>query len=256
VYLFHSEGVPAREHLGRFQFTTGRDVRIYQVEPDGELEPDPDPTVSGWPTFRCCRRALVVRRVWPPMTREEELAERVDSVLGRIHAIVAGADHLPSALAQYSPTIPPRFLYRTVLDETTRGIAFVHELAHACLHPPGAEDEDPTNMREERCAHAAAHLVCRSHGVHGYTELMVTNGVVPEPVEPGDQELVDIMVARVEAALAAPQALPVWGEPVDPEAWRAARLAATAAVRGASGERSRPLEDLVRSMYEAVMTPH
>lgn len=251
VYLIHSEGKPARDQVGRFQFTTDPDVRIYEVEPDGELEPDPDPTVSGWSTFRCCPRALVIRRVWPPMTQREELAERVDSLLARMGAVIAGTDYLPSALARYSPSVPPQFHYRTVLDEESLGLAFVHELCHTCVHPPGSADGDPSNRREERCAHAAAELICASRGVHGYTELMTTNRVLAEPLESGDQELVDIMIARVEQALAAPHVLPAWGEPVDPIAWRAARDAAADAV--AAGQSTRPVEDLVRPIYDLVL---
>jgi hypothetical protein len=63
VSIFDSEGVGVENHIGRFQFTQDRSARIYEVEPIGDLEPDPDPTALH--TFRICERARVVRRLWP-----------------------------------------------------------------------------------------------------------------------------------------------------------------------------------------------
>ena len=69
VYIFDSEGVPAREHRGRFTFTGPSDY-IYEVEPLGELEQDPDRTAL--PIFRCCVSARVIRCLGVPRLSRAE----------------------------------------------------------------------------------------------------------------------------------------------------------------------------------------
>jgi hypothetical protein len=65
VYVFDSDGVEIINQIGRFLFTMNGE-NIYEVEPLGELDIDPDVTTQHLDTkFRCCVRALVVQRVWP-----------------------------------------------------------------------------------------------------------------------------------------------------------------------------------------------
>jgi hypothetical protein len=80
----------------------------------------------------------------------------------------------------------------------TWSLAFVHELAHASLHPPGSEgDGGSDDPQEERCAHEAARLVCVSYGVNDYIKMMASHGVIPEALLLADQPFVDLMVDRI-----------------------------------------------------------
>ena len=75
VYLFDSEGVPVEHHLDRWAFTSRGLAYIYEVEPIGDLESDPDPSATS--TWRCCETARVRRRVWPPMSGDDDPMQRV-----------------------------------------------------------------------------------------------------------------------------------------------------------------------------------
>ncbi len=117
-----------------------------------------------------------------------DLVARVSSAVKTLGGSVFGFDPLPNALAMYIPAVPPRFLYRTELTQRERAIAFVHELAHASLHPPGSkgsgENSDPW---EERCAHEAARLVCVGYSVYDYIGVMASHGVIPDALMPADE---------------------------------------------------------------------
>ena len=63
VYIFCSEGAPVTDHIGRFTFCDANSF-IYEVEPIGTPERDPDPTAP--PSSRCCRRARVIRCLHSP----------------------------------------------------------------------------------------------------------------------------------------------------------------------------------------------
>ena len=66
VYVLDSRGLHVRNFLGGYQFSSGSVVNVYEVEPVGPLEPDPDPSMRDhYFTTRCCRRARVIRQVWP-----------------------------------------------------------------------------------------------------------------------------------------------------------------------------------------------
>ena len=63
VCIFDSEGSRVRDHVNRFSFTADT-YYIYEVEPAGSLERDPDPAaLSGW---RCCLRARVISCQYRP----------------------------------------------------------------------------------------------------------------------------------------------------------------------------------------------
>jgi len=63
VYVFESSGAPIEDHVGRFRFVTPESY-VYEVEPIGALEADPDRAALD--TFRCCPRARVVRCLRKP----------------------------------------------------------------------------------------------------------------------------------------------------------------------------------------------
>ena len=94
-------------------------------------------------------------------------------------------------------------------------MAFVHELGHASLHPPGTNDNpngdhDPA---EERAVNTAAAEVCASYGVTDYREVFATHGLEFAPVtaaEPDRRALVDTIVRRLTDALAHPDTDPGW----------------------------------------------
>ena len=67
VYVMDSHGIDVRNIIGGgYSFASGSNVRAYEVEPDGPLEPDPDPSLRDhYLASRCCRRARVLRQVWP-----------------------------------------------------------------------------------------------------------------------------------------------------------------------------------------------
>jgi hypothetical protein len=143
-----------------------------------------------------------------------DLVARVSSAIMTLGGSVFGFDPLPNALAMYIPAVPPRFLYRTELNQRERALAFVHELAHASLHPPGSEgDGGSDDPQEERCAHEAARLVCVSYGVNDYIKMMASHGVIPEALLLADQPFVDLMVDRIGEALENPNDLPAWASP-------------------------------------------
>lgn len=208
VYLFHGRGVHVRNFINSYVFTSGDGVHVYEVEPLGELEKDPDPTAQ--PNFACCPRARVIRKVWP-LGAAEQLRDRVDDVIRQLGGVIAGTSSLQNALACYVPSVPPRFLYRAELDPDERGRAFVHELCHAALHPPGSpvsgEHED---LFEERCAHVAADRICRLNDVHDYREIMASHSVAIEQALAEDEPVVSEMLARVSAVLEHPELATAW----------------------------------------------
>ena len=62
VYVFECGEPPPTRHCGRFGFTVS--CFLYEVEPIGELWPDPAPMMAaGTVASRCCTRARVVRLV-------------------------------------------------------------------------------------------------------------------------------------------------------------------------------------------------
>lgn len=63
VYVFEGGNCPVDAHVDRFTFVTPRSF-VYHVEPDGVLEPDPDP--SALTAFRACRRARVIECLLRP----------------------------------------------------------------------------------------------------------------------------------------------------------------------------------------------
>jgi hypothetical protein len=66
VYVLDSRGLDVSNFLGGYRFSTGPDVKVYEVEPVGPLEADPDPTMHDhYFTSRCVPRALVICRLWP-----------------------------------------------------------------------------------------------------------------------------------------------------------------------------------------------
>lgn len=142
-----------------------------------------------------------------PQPSQEMLRQRLIQVLNGFRCQILGAPFLTNALAQYEPINPPRLLYRPDLSEHDWLVAVIHELNHACLHPPISQEYDETSYAaEERCAHDAAQLVCAAHGIDDYRQVMVRYGVPDEFLEPGDPALVAIMKDRVMAAVAAPEA--------------------------------------------------
>jgi len=52
VFLFYSGGFHVRNFINSYTFTSGEDLRIYEVEPLGEVEKDPDATAPR--NFACC----------------------------------------------------------------------------------------------------------------------------------------------------------------------------------------------------------
>lgn len=59
VYVFWSdEGVPVRDHIGRFEFVTDS-AYVYEVAPIGDLDDDPAP--GGHASWKCCANARVLR---------------------------------------------------------------------------------------------------------------------------------------------------------------------------------------------------
>jgi hypothetical protein len=69
VYVLDSRGLHVRTFLGSYQFSSGPGINVYEVEPIGPLEADPDPSMRDhYFTSRCCRSARVVRQVWPEQT--------------------------------------------------------------------------------------------------------------------------------------------------------------------------------------------
>lgn len=57
VYIFDAEGAPTKDHVNRFAFIPPSSY-VYEFEPDGEIELDPDPVAQS--SFRSCRRARVI----------------------------------------------------------------------------------------------------------------------------------------------------------------------------------------------------
>jgi hypothetical protein len=171
-------------------------------------------------TRTSARNARLRVRLRCPMSdgsaSELDLMNRVGGVMRTLHAVVAGCNPLPDALAQYIPTNPPRFMYRDVLDQGDRSRAFVHELGHTSLHPPDTSVNTEINgLDEERAIHEAASRVCDHYGVIGYRELMIAHGVTIEPPLPSDSKLVDSLMARLIEALDDPTRIPAsWGTPI------------------------------------------
>jgi hypothetical protein len=143
---------------------------------------------------------------------EDDLAAAVAGVVRALGAHLYGFNHLPGALVEYRPTIPPRFHYRDVLrTPQQRAPALVHEFCHVVLHPPGSqsggEHEHPD---EERAVHEAADRICKARGVEGYRSLMASHGVVVTPTLPEDEPLVDSVTERVLSALEDPGSAAGW----------------------------------------------
>jgi hypothetical protein len=63
VFVYWSDNDDPRNHIGTASWAQ-RDRYFYEVEPVGELEPDPDRTAL--PHFRCCLEAVVVRCFFSP----------------------------------------------------------------------------------------------------------------------------------------------------------------------------------------------
>jgi hypothetical protein len=65
VCIFDSEGASAQDHIGRFSFVTPESY-IYEVQPIGALEDDPD--LPGHFSWRCCPRARVLSCLHHPIS--------------------------------------------------------------------------------------------------------------------------------------------------------------------------------------------
>ena len=144
---------------------------------------------------------------------EDALADRVYAVLPLLHISVFGFSALPNALAEYVPSIPPRFLYREALStRALRAQAFVHELCHVFLHPPGSAEDtaEHESVDEERAVHEAAAHICLAFEVDGYRRLMEGNGVQIAAPEPEDSELIERLVVEVSAVLKDPIVASSW----------------------------------------------
>jgi hypothetical protein len=220
VCIFQSGNAPIRDQVGRFQFTQNGES-IFEVEPIGALEQDPDRTTQHLATaFRCCQRAWVLRRVWPAMLPDEELTQRVDVILRHLKCLVARVDRLENGISMYVSTDPPRVLYVDSLTSHERLLASVHELTHAALHPPGSDDydEDEYHHHEEPSAHVAAARICAHFGVLDYTDVMRKRGVSEHHLGPQNDTMAEMMFQRVTAALSRPHLQPEWVQPRGPQA--------------------------------------
>lgn len=143
------------------------------------------------------------------------LSERVYGLTRTLDIRMFGWTGMQGELAEYQPTAPPTIHYSSSLTDRERVLAFIHELGHMCLHPPGTNDNpdgdhDPV---EERAVHTAASEVCASYGVTDYREAFASHGLEIKPVtadDPDQRVLVDTIVRRLTDALAQPDKDPGW----------------------------------------------
>jgi hypothetical protein len=153
-------------------------------------------------------------------------------------------------VCEYIPKDNPAvILWNPTLTDRELLLALVHELTHACLHPPGCDDfvQDEYD-KEEPCSHEAADIICRDYGVSDFQDVMLKRGVKSEGLKGNDNETVEVMVERVQAALASSDVCPDWATPVDDKfRWRAAK--AEAGERWRHGPTSRRRADLQRDIY-------
>ena len=93
-----------------------------------------------------------------------------------------------------------------------RAQAFVHELCHVFLHPPGSPTDaaEHEEVNEERAVHEAAAQICSAFQVDSYRYLMESNGVQIAPPDPDDGELIERLIAGVSAVLMDPDLAASW----------------------------------------------
>jgi hypothetical protein len=193
------------------------------------------------------------RQQGPPLPESEaELERRVTRL-----SLAAGINRMLVPLSRefpypghFIPTDPAILRIRWELNPHERLLATVHELTHATLHPAGADDFDQAEYeREEPCSHNATAIICAPHGVTDYREVMEHLYVPAHWLRSGDPETVEVMVERLNAALANPEECPVWARPVNKALWGQAKV--EAATDLAQGVELR-FADLVRRVYSAL----
>ena len=118
------------------------------------------------------------------------------------------------SVGSYDPSTVTASIYiQGSLDEHERLRALVHELTHACLHPPGRDDfNEAVYLMEEPCSHAAAIAVCADYGVTDYFKVMVKLGVPHSFFQHSHPNIVETMVQRLGSALKEPDKTPDWAE--------------------------------------------
>ncbi len=128
---------------------------------------------------------------------DDAFVGRVDRLLRTLGAMVYGFSGMTDALAEYRPTVPPRYLYSDVLTtKKERELAFSHELRHAYLHPSGSEEPKDEHGAPERSASSTRpppEFATPSEATE-YRELIDRRKVVIAPVGESDKPLVEEVV--------------------------------------------------------------
>lgn len=151
---------------------------------------------------------------------EETLSQAVLQLLQTVKTTIWSnppVDDLPWP-GWYDPTgeIPAYITLRASLDRHQRLLTIVHELTHACLHPPASSDYvEVSYLREEICSHEAAEALCGRYGITDYRSVMFRQlKVAPKYLLRGtNPSLVRTMVGLVGSALDAPLEFPFWANP-------------------------------------------
>jgi hypothetical protein len=148
----------------------------------------------------------------------EKLTADLKLLMITIRRTIRQLPYLMGGPSAYKPkTEPPGFVYLTQgLTFEQRVHCLLHELTHAALHPPGSGTGTEAEGREEEpSCRAAATAICEAYGVdHG--AVMESLGADPQYAVGGDQTRVDLIVARLGAALRSPSKYPAHWLPPEP----------------------------------------
>ena len=195
-----------------------------QLDPAGDAGP---PGLSVRPQAVCATRAAGTRcrfvaPSWSRMSGTDERLTKAETQLARDlgSLLVAVKDTIKHTFTKdvrvggYDPSTVPASIYiQDSLDEHQRIRALVHELTHACLHPPGRDDfNEALYLLEEPCSHEAAIAVCADYGITDYFKVMVGLGVPLSCFQDSHPNIVETMVQRLGAALGTPNKKPEWAE--------------------------------------------
>jgi hypothetical protein len=147
---------------------------------------------------------------------EKQLARDVGALLVAVKQTIKHIFTDEVTVGGYDPSTVPASIYiQGSLDEHQRLRALVHELTHACLHPPGRDDfNEAVYLLEEPCSHEAAIAVCSDYGITDYFKVMVGLGVPLSCFQDSHPNVVETMIQRVGSALKQPHKAPDWAEAV------------------------------------------
>jgi hypothetical protein len=186
------------------------------------------------------------------MPSDPDLDGRLTQLLKTANIKVWPLPGIANAISSYKPTDPARIFFLQTMTAHEKTIALAHELTHAVLHPPGADDYNEKKYMEveEPSAHEAAAIVCETFGVTDYLTVMRTFPIPAACFAAGDPEMVQVMVERATAGLAAPGVAPRWATRVDKLRWLWATHAAEMLTSVVPAMPGRPrTADLVWALY-------